>query len=278
MSCMTSRRARQSAIFVGALVLVLGGVYTYTQYQPQEPVVGSVPSEAGDVGTVTTTEPAVPPSTNTPSVEVEEPAKEPQREFQEPSKLVLIDVPFTSQAPFRDWKDPRQQDGCEEASVLMTMKWANGETMTQQEALDEILKLSAFQEETYSEFHDTSAKDTFDWLVADYYEYTNAELRYDIGREDIIQALMDGYPVIVPVDGQKIGNKYYTQPGPERHMLVVIGYDPRKNEFITNDPGIGRGAQFRYPEKRFVSSLRDYSTGYHAPFEAHRSAMIVIKK
>lgn len=37
---------------------------------------------------------------------------------------ILYDVPFAAQAPFGEWSDKRQQDGCEEVSALMAVKWA----------------------------------------------------------------------------------------------------------------------------------------------------------
>src|SRR4030042_6174940 len=36
---------------------------------------------------------------------------------------VLLEALFTTQAPFGEWNDPRQQDACEEASVLIAYKW-----------------------------------------------------------------------------------------------------------------------------------------------------------
>src|SRR3989344_2804953 len=47
---------------------------------------------------------------------------------------VLLNVPFTSQAPLADWIDPRHQEGCEEASLLMAWLWINGQNMTKDEA------------------------------------------------------------------------------------------------------------------------------------------------
>lgn len=38
-------------------------------------------------------------------------------------------VPFVVQAPDGDWKNPRYQDGCEEATVLMALWWAEGKTI-----------------------------------------------------------------------------------------------------------------------------------------------------
>src|SRR5437016_6068593 len=45
-------------------------------------------------------------------------------------KFVNLPVPFTVQAPFADWQDPRQEDACEEASALMAVYWAQEKTLT----------------------------------------------------------------------------------------------------------------------------------------------------
>src|SRR3989338_9613961 len=76
-----------------------------------------------------------------------------------PEKVFIENVPFTTQAPFADWEDDRQQDGCEEASVLMAIRWIRGQGITKQEALDEILAMSAYELEKYGSYHDTSAED-----------------------------------------------------------------------------------------------------------------------
>src|SRR3989344_7509187 len=79
-----------------------------------------------------------------------------------PNKLrdrVLLNVPFTPQAPFGDWGDSRQQDGCEEASALMAMRWVQGRGLSKDEALKEILAISDYETATYGHFHDTSAQD-----------------------------------------------------------------------------------------------------------------------
>ena len=59
-------------------------------------------------------------------------------------KILIPNVPFVSQAPFGEWSDQRQQDGCEEVSSLMAIKWAREESITKEEALDEILGSSEY--------------------------------------------------------------------------------------------------------------------------------------
>ena len=78
------------------------------------------------------------------------------------------------------------------------------------------------------------------------------------------------------MNGQKLGNPFFTAPGPERHMLVVIGYDPEKLEFITNDPGTRQGEAYRYPVNVLWLAIRDYPTGDHEPITEVVKKMIVI--
>lgn len=196
-----------------------------------------------------------------------------------PSKAILLPVPFLSQAPFREWKDPRQQDGCEEASVIMVMRWLKGEKeITKEAGKEEILAISHYTEQTYGEFRDTSAADTVAWIIRGYYNYAGeVEIVDDVTAEDIIGELQAGNSVIIPTNGQALNNPYFTPPGPMIHMLVVIGYDPITEEFITNDPGIGRGGGYRYPVSTIVSAIRDYETGYHHPTDPAEKRMIVVR-
>ena len=50
--------------------------------------------------------------------------------------------------------------------------------------------------------------------------------------------------VIIPVDGQIIGNPNYTAPGPIYHMLVIRGYTSA--ELITDDSGTRKGQNYPY--------------------------------
>jgi len=79
--------------------------------------------------------------------------------------------------------------------------------------------------------------------------------------EEMKRVLANDGVLILPMDGQVLENPYYTEPGPERHMLVVVGYDDATEEFITNDPGTRRGAEFRYSYENIFIAMRDYPTG-----------------
>lgn len=194
--------------------------------------------------------------------------------------VVLIPgVPFAAQAPYGTWDDPRQQDGCEEASALIAVSWARGVTaITKDDALKDILAIADFEQATYGSYHDTSASDTIKRIFIGYYKFENAILETNINTDDIIEALRRGMLVVVPLDGQKLGNPYFTAPGPDRHMLVIMGYDPRSNEFITQDPGTRHGENYRYKAPVMQRALRDYPTGDHLPITAMPTAMIVISR
>ena len=191
---------------------------------------------------------------------------------------VIQEVPFTAQAPFGEWSDPRQQDGCEEAAVLMAMKWVKGEGLTPQQAKEEILKMADYEAVVYGSYVDTSAHDTAERLMEDYFGYSEARVISVGDSKVLVRELMDGNVLVVPSDGQLLGNPNYTRSGPERHMLVVIGYDVETGEFITNDPGTRLGKGYRYPERIVWNAMRDYPSGDHLPITKIEKRMIVVRK
>lgn len=195
-----------------------------------------------------------------------------------PERDVLLDVPFTSQAPFGNWADPKEQDGCEEASALMAVAWARGEALTPQRSLEEILAISDYEEKNYGNYHDTNAEDTADRIYKGYFGYDNIVVRHEINANDIKQELFKGNLVVVPANGRELGNPHYTPPGPLEHNIVIRGYDAAKKEFITNDPGTSFGEKYRYKEKVLEGALMDYPTGYKETIIPGQTAMIIISR
>ena len=192
---------------------------------------------------------------------------------------ILFNVPFTSQAPLGEWDDSLQQDGCEEASSLMAVSWAQGKIFqSPQQTLNQLKEISSWQQQNYNSAIDTSAQDTLDRIIKGYFNYNSAQLLYPIKPTDIVKALTENQLVIAPMNGQLLNNPYFTSPGPERHMLVIIGYDPDTNEFITNDPGTRRGQNYRYNEQVLWQAIRDYITGDHQPITTNQKVVIIIKK
>ncbi|MDP3954487.1 MAG: C39 family peptidase [bacterium] len=196
-----------------------------------------------------------------------------------PGKIIKAEVPFTSQAPFGDWSDPRYQDGCEEASALMAVYWARGISgITAQTASDQIIGMSDWEQMSYGSFHDTSAQDTVDRIFKQYFNHKNVKVLNGVSAGDIINELEKENLVVIPADGQALRNPFFTSPGPERHMLVIIGYDYGTQEFITNDPGTRSGRDYRYDKNILFNAIRDYPSGYHEPIIGINKNIIVVSK
>lgn len=196
-----------------------------------------------------------------------------------PDRNVLIDMPFTAQAPLGEWSDPRQNDGCEEASVLMAVKWARGERINLEEAKEEIVAIAEYEKAHFPTFIDTSVEDTMNWIVKGYFNFYKVELVENVTAEDIKQELFKGNLVIVAANGRVLKNRYYTPPGPLQHMLVIKGYDAAKQEFITNDPGTRHGENYRYGVQVMEEALYDYRSGEDVYLPAvQEKRMLVIRR
>lgn len=230
------------------------------------------PSVSVEEGSPTDTQEESSPNANT--------QKEVQANSESNSYLSLkYNVPFTAQAPFGDWDDPLQQDGCEEASALMAVYWAKGELLPDLETARAIIVAAGeWQQENYPTARDTSTQDTADRIIKEYFDWPYAEVRDLTSLEQILESLQAGSLVITPMNGQKLGNPHYTEGGPERHMLVIIGYDAESQEFITNDPGTRQGRGFRYDQDTFWNAIRDYPTGSHEPIIEENKTMIIVSK
>jgi hypothetical protein len=196
----------------------------------------------------------------------------------EAGSSAVMDVPFVAQAPYGDWKDLRQEEGCEETSTLMAVRWAEGRGVTRDEALADILAMADQQTRRFGYFHDTSAADTVERLFKDYFGFRGTELRYDVGTDDLAASLAAGKLIVLPVNGLKLDNPNFSPPGPRRHMIVIAGYDAATDEFISHDPGTRRGAGYRYSRSVLDAAMEDYVSGVYAPIDEHRTAMIAVEK
>ena len=191
-----------------------------------------------------------------------------------PGKLYLP-IPFLCQAPYGNWDQP-YQDACEEAAIIMAMKYVKGDPFTRVSGDQELINLVNFQIRAYGGHYDLDAENIVK-LIRDYYIYSSVEVRYDIGIDDIKQELVKGNVVIVPAAGRMLNNPYYTPPGPLYHNLVIKGYDDRTEEFIVNDPGTKRGRNYRYNYQAVYNAIHDW-TGDRKTILQGRKAVVVVKE
>lgn len=192
--------------------------------------------------------------------EVSLPAETDTLEQEEVSFLDPYQMPFITQAPFAEWVNPIFQNACEEASILMVASLLQEKQfLTEKKAKQELLLMAAFQEEEYGHSVDTSVEDTAT-LLRKYFGEVKSQTHRIKQASDIVDILEDGSVIIIPANGQMLGNPNFTPPGPINHMLVIIEYDPQTKEFITYDPGTRKGKGYRYNQDILFEAVRDYPT------------------
>jgi hypothetical protein len=172
---------------------------------------------------------------------------------------INLQVPFTSQAPLLNWSLPYQQF-CEEASVLMAESYINNQPIANPKDADaKLLAIKNFEMKKFGFYEDTTAEETA-VILREYYNLKNVAVVPEPTVADIKNALAKGQAVIVPLAGRQLGNPYYQQPGPLYHMLVIKGYQ-KNGDFITNDPGTKRGADFIYKADVLMQAIHDWNGG-----------------
>ncbi len=187
-----------------------------------------------------------------------------------PTKVVL-DVPFTPQAPTANW-DPPFNEACEETSVVMVERFLRGGSLDADSATERILALT---QEVAAEGLPIDTTTEQAASVAEKFYNLKTKVYSDdaVTAQNIKYLLAAGYPVIIPAAGQLLGNPYFNGAGPPYHMLVIIGYEG--NEFITNDPGTKRGAGYRYDQNLLVNVIHDW-TGAKESIREGAKRMLVL--
>lgn len=186
--------------------------------------------------------------------------------------FINLDIPFISQAPYAIW-DELHDHACEEAAIIMVYYYLTKKDLTKEIAEQEILSMVDWQIKNWGGHFDLSVEQMAE-LFNNYFGAQNLELKYDFEIDDIKKELAEGGPIIVPAAGRLLGNPYFTPPGPEYHVLVIKGYDDENSEFIVNDPGTKRGADFRYSYRVLENAIHDFNNG---DILSGKKAMIVVK-
>jgi len=194
------------------------------------------------------------------------------------SRSTYQSVPFTPQAPFAEWGDQRQQEGCEETAALMAVRWARGQSLSRYDARKQILAASHYLDRHLGFHEDTSINDTAEHILGGYFGHKKYEVQNNIGVADIARQLVAGRVVLVGAQGRALGNPNFPGSTPFRHMILVIGYDTERDEFITHDPGTRNGENYRYRSEVLQGALLDYPSGYRLPYDPNRTGLIAVYK
>jgi len=172
-----------------------------------------------------------------------------------PNKINLS-VPFTSQAPEKNWDQP-WQDACEEATVLMLDAYYKGYNLSPLFSKDEILKMVDWQDSLgwgYSIEVEKVLKLT-DWYMSS----KQVRIVENPSVKEIKKFVADGNPVLVLAYGKDLPNPHFSNDGPDYHALIIRGYD--EDEFITNDPGTQFGENFKYKYDDLMNAIHDWNGG-----------------
>lgn len=177
---------------------------------------------------------------------------------------VILSVPFSSQAPEANWKQP-YADACEETAILMIDRFYKGNRENKieiQEADEAILNILKIKEAEFGPSYDESLT-RMDKMVDLINSNWTAEIKESPTLEEIKEELNEGRPIILPV--AYFPNPNYRSPL-DYHVFVLTGYSEERNTFIINDPGTqyGDGMEFEIPvvmEKIHDLNPEDYEAG-----------------
>lgn len=177
-------------------------------------------------------------------------------------KEMNLAVPFTSQAPEKNWDQP-WQDACEEAAVLMMEAYYGNQKLSVLFAKDEILKMVKWEEEKNwgRSIEIEKVQDLVQYYMPNILTSKNLKIKIieNPTVEQIKKYVAAGTPVLVVADGKILPNPHFQNGGPEYHALVIRGYT--ETEFITNDPGTQFGENFKYKYHDLMKSIRDWNAG-----------------
>jgi len=171
--------------------------------------------------------------------------------------IINLNVPYTSQAPERNWEQP-WQDACEESSLLMLDAYYKGYALNPELAKKEMQAI--IDVETEKGWVGSIPAEHVAQIYTEYFgsDFT-PRLVEDPTVEQLKEFVRSGKPVLVLAHGKTLPNKWYSNGGPEYHAFIIRGYT--ETEFITNDPGVNRGTNFAFSYESVMDSIHDWNNG-----------------
>ncbi|MBU1019314.1 C39 family peptidase [Patescibacteria group bacterium] len=236
------------ALAVVVLLFLFGAIFVIRKYSSQEAVINeekaALPSPESR-GSVVSSKSAQPPTTNN------------KLSADSIPEELNLDVPFTSQAPHANW-DYTHEEACEEAAILMANRYFQGRGISgPDDAEAGLQEIIAWEKENLGFFESTTAKES-ERIITEMLGL-KAEIIKNPTIEEIKRAIVDDKLVIVPAAGRELGNPFYKSPGPLYHFLLIKGYTA--SQFITNDAGTKRGANYPYNFDVVMSANHDWNGG-----------------
>jgi len=162
----------------------------------------------------------------------------------------LLQVPYTVQAPFNDWRV--FENACEEAALLMYHDFLQGDlrqVIPPSEAASQLRAMEQWQVVPWGADRDLDMQHT-GLLAQQYYGYSFQVL--PATRENIEASIDAGHPVIVPAMTHSLLNPYYGAHT-VYHEVLIKGYNG--NGVVTNDAGVMQGRNWLYSWSVLFSAI-----------------------
>jgi hypothetical protein len=169
---------------------------------------------------------------------------------------INLAVPFTSQAPEKNWDMP-WQEACEEAAILMLDAYEKGYGLSPGFAKDELLKMIAWEEARG--WGESIPLADIRTMSEEYFHLKKMRILEHPTVEDIKKEIAAGRPVLAVADGKVLPNPHFRSGGPVYHALIIRGYT--EDGFFTNDPGTQFGENFFYRTRDLMNALHDWNGG-----------------
>ena len=171
-------------------------------------------------------------------------------------ETAYLKVPFFCQAPHENaasWEI--HHASCEEAAVLQAVYYDQRADSVDRDTVDAVLRRMIDWQMEHFKVHKDIHADSVKMLMKGFFGYKGEDVLIlrNAQIKDIKEWVAKGYPVIAPTYGRLLHNPFFKTPGPEYHMVTVIGYT--RDRLITNDVGTKRGKDFTYDLDTFKKSM-----------------------
>lgn len=186
---------------------------------------------------------------------------------------VILQVPFTSQAPNGNWN--RNED-CEETSITMAMAFLNeqtGDKIPAGDAQNAINQLKAWENTNNGYNADTGASATMK-MAEGAFGLQVTEL-FDYSEVDLKKALSENHPILLPINAKLLNNPKYLNGGPLYHMILLRGY--HNGKFIVNDPGTESGDGNEYTFSTLKNAAADWDIATQTMDMTQKIALVLSK-
>ncbi len=200
--------------FLIALIIAVGGVTALNGYRSMKYRVEPVP-EATRFQDIVKEKPEDPLPVETKPEETKPTERKPPVVIR---KELNLDAPFYSQAPFGNWDFP-WQEACEEASILLAANAYFDHKWTREEFNEQILEMVDWQNERFDTYLDTTAAQTAE-ILNDYLDLETVT-HENPSYEDVVRILNKGHFIIMFFAGKELGNPYFSNGGPNYHVVLV---------------------------------------------------------